>query len=94
MDGTIKFNLKSDAVPTMFSHAKPVKRRISSSEQDTSCTKKVHLINVLSEQTLSEQAGDTAAILFSGNTFQRIKEMMNIIMNIVGNLRRYLILLL
>ena len=35
----------------------PVKRRISSLKRDANRTKKVHLVNGLSEQMLSEQAG-------------------------------------
>lgn len=50
MDGVIKFNLKSDAVPTIFNHARPTKRPALSMKREANRIKKAYLEKAVSEK--------------------------------------------
>ena len=63
MDGVCKCNLKPDSIPTIFSHAKPLKRRALSIQRENDRDKKALLEETISEQLITnEPASDTALV--------------------------------
>ena len=48
LDGVCKLNLKPDSIPTIFSPARPLKRRTYSIKRENDCTEKKYLEEVIS----------------------------------------------
>ena len=60
MDGVIRMKLKPDSVPTIFSFAKPSKRRVSSIQREKNVAKKICLEQALQECETSKEVPQQA----------------------------------